>query len=239
MHEDSVQTNKLEILGKLTASLVHEIRNSLSVIKFNLEYMEMLKEELPDSVNDSVIDSSTAISRIQYLVDNILSFTKKNSDNYEHTSINRVAEDAINVINIIAKKKNIQLNAELDFSIPRLFIDPNKVFQVFINLLTNAVESCQNGDEVKIVSSIERLQDDTVFVWEVKDSGSGISREIQEKIFSDFYTSKENGTGLGLGVCLNIIKEMHGELSLESMPGLGTSFFLKFRKSKVRKPYET
>lgn len=232
MQDDSVQTNKLEILGKLTASLIHEIRNSLSVIKFNLEYLEMLKAELPDPANESVADSAAATSRIQYLVDNLLSFSRKSPGNYEYSSINRIAEDVANIIQVSASKKNIRVNCEFDYSIPRLHIDSNKIFQVFINIITNAAESIEGGGEICLKSYTRREMTEDVYIWEIKDNGKGIPESEKDKIFNDFFTSKKNGTGLGLGVCKRLLEDNNAHISFSSTIDKGTSFYIKFYPGK-------
>jgi len=228
MHDDSVQTNKLEILGKLTASLIHEIRNSLSVIKFNLEYLEMLKAELPENANESVADSAAATSRIQYLVDNLLSFSRKSPGNYEYVSVNRIAEDVGNIIQVSASKRNIKVNYNFDYRIPRLYIDSNKIFQVFINIVTNAVESIEGTGEVFLKSYVRKDLVDDIFIWEITDTGKGIADSEKDKIFNDFFTNKKNGTGLGLGVCKRLLEDNNAEISFVSESGKGTSFFIKF-----------
>ncbi|GJQ63605.1 MAG: hypothetical protein SCALA702_26580 [Melioribacteraceae bacterium] len=228
MQEDSIQTNKLEILGKLTASLIHEIRNSLSVIKFNLEYLEMLKAELPENANESVVDSAAATSRIQYLVDNLLSFSRKSPGNFEYVSVNRIAEDVGNIIQVSASKKNVKVYFDFDYSIPRLYVDSNKIFQVFINLVTNAVESIEGTGEVSLKSYFRKELLDDIYIWEITDTGKGIPDDVKEKIFNDFFTNKKNGTGLGLGVCKRLLEDNNAEVNFESEAGKGTSFFIKF-----------
>ncbi len=225
MTDNNYQENKLRILGKLTASLIHEIRNPLSAIKLNLDYLKMIEKELPGEAVESVEYCKDALLRIQYLVDNILTFSRKNFNGDKRCSINEITENTVSIMKYDAERKNVQIKTELDDSLPDVNFDKSKLLQVFLNLVTNSVESCINGGNILI----KTFSDSSEFIiWEIKDSGMGIKEENKTKIFNDFYTNKEKGTGLGLSVCKMILDECNAEIDFESTAGEGTRFFIRF-----------
>lgn len=233
--DDNIQDNKLQILGKLTASLLHEIRNPLSAIKMNLDYLDMIEKELPAEALESVLVCKSALSRIQYLMDNVLSFTRKNFNGAKYCSINEITNSAFEIMLPSALKKNIKLLIFLEEQIPESYCDKAKLLQVFLNLITNAIESCESGGEIIVKTYI---QNSDYVIWEISDTGVGISEEDKDKIFLDFYTNKEKGTGLGLSVCKMLLQEFQADLYFESTLGVGTKFFIKFNPNLMQKNEE-
>lgn len=225
MPEDQIQENKLQLLGKLTASLIHEIRNPLSAIKLNLDYLKMLESELSAEVNESINDSSEAVERIQFLVENVLSFSRKKTSEIVMVDLNEISKNAIAILKGEIQKRNITLKLELENSLPPVVFDSNKLLQVLLNLITNAMESCSHKGMVSVRSY---LADSACVVWEVEDNGAGISEENKSKIFQDFFTSKLTGTGLGLSVCKMLAEEHNADISFESTIGKGTRFTITF-----------
>ncbi len=228
---DQIQDNKLQILGKLTASLIHEIRNPLSAIKLNLDYMKMIESEMPAEAVDSVDVCKDALNRIQYLIDNLLTFSRKKINGKKSCSINDISRSAFDIMHSTAESKKIKLILDLDESLPNGNFDKSQLLQVFLNLITNAIESFETEGEIKI----RTYKDNTGhIIWEVIDNGSGINDDYKNKIFQDFFTSKIKGTGLGLSVCKMLLKECEADLDFESTEGIGTRFFIKFNPSLIK-----
>ncbi len=240
MLSGDIQNNKLRILGKLTASLIHEIRNPLSAIKLNLDLIKM-EENLSDDVLESVEDSLSATDRIEYMVDSLLSFARVVTHGRENISLNKITLNAVDLLAVKATKYGVQIKHELDENLIHVYADENKLLQVILNLITNAIESCEENNRGKIIVSTSYVSDKDggKINWIVEDNGVGISVEDQGKIFEDFYTSKENGTGLGLSVCKMLINEQHAEIDFESKLEVGTKFKITFSVNRMRKLYET
>ncbi len=240
MLSGDIQNNKLHLIGKLTASLIHEIRNPLSVIKLNLDLIKM-EENLSDDVLESVTDSLSAANRIEEMVDSLLSFARVVTHGKEHLSLNKITSDSIELLVVKANKYGVKVVTEFNEILPHIYADKNKLLQVFLNLVTNAIESCDenNGGNITIKTFSSEDKGDKKIHWTVTDNGIGIAKDEQEKVFEDFYTSKENGTGLGLSVCKMLTTEQDAEIEFESEFGVGTTFKITFDENRMRQLYET
>jgi signal transduction histidine kinase len=225
MH-NKVQDNKLQILGKLAASLAHEIRNPLSAIKLNLEFVKM--SEINDEVRESINSCIEAAKRIQNLIETTLDFSRSSINDCVPQSLNDVTVLAIEIMSTRAKVLNISVIDSLDYTIPSVFFNKNQMLQVVLNLMTNAFEAIEKNGTVYIKTYSEKLDGSQSITLEVEDTGKGISEENKEKIFNDFYTNKKHGTGLGLSVCKMILDGFNASMTFESQLNKGTRFFVRF-----------
>lgn len=224
--KNEVQNNKLVILGKLAASLAHEIRNPLSAIKLNLSLLEMSVEKYDPDTKESVLSAMEAVERIQYLIESTLEFSRKNVKDTDLYSLNTIVEQSLEIITSAARRKSIEIVPELSNNLPMVNISKNKTTQVILNLLTNAIEASPRNSQIFLrtyKSGKEKI------IMEVADLGCGIKDEDKVKIFTDFYTNKKNGTGLGLSVCKMLLEEQNAEIDFNSKEGEGTTFTVKFK----------
>ena len=228
MSENQVQDNKLQMLGKLTASLLHEIRNPLSAVKLNLDYLNMMQDELSDEVCESLDSCKDAVSRMEFLVNSLLDFSRKSQNGFEVGDINHITENALEILSGLLQKKSIEIEKNFDKTLPNIYFNHNKILQVFINLISNAVEATGDGGKISLRSFKVSESDQEYLIWQIEDNGVGIKTEDQSKIFNDFYTSKDTGTGLGLSVCKTILEEHDAEIVLHSEFGKGTKFKIVF-----------
>ncbi len=223
MLEDKSQNNKLQLLGKLNTSFVHEIRNPLFALKLNLDYLK-LQDDIPDDIKDSVKACTEAVERIQFLIDSILDFSRKPKIKTEQCLLNDVTLQAAGLVDKYASKKNCSLVKELDDSIQYVKIDKNKLLQVLLNLMTNAIEASNENKDI----NIRTYKKQNHIYWEIEDKGLGIGDEEKKYIFQEFFTSKNNGTGLGLNICKEILNEFRADINFESEINKGSRFFIKF-----------
>ena len=230
MSADKIVNNKMEILGKLTASLIHELRNPLSAVKLNLDYLKMLKDELPDHINETVDSTGEALERINYLIENIFDFSRQSLAGNMPCQINKVTRKAVDIIKGTLSRESLTIDISLDDHLPLLLCNENKLLQVFLNLITNAIEACEGPGKIFIKSYRDKGKD---IFWSVRDTGVGIKQDEQDKIFEDFFTKKSDGTGLGLSVCNRLLKDMDAELSFKSEEGKSSTFYIKFNPEKI------
>lgn len=222
---NEIHKNKLQLLGKMAASLAHEIRNPLSALQLNLNLIQMSENNLDDESEDCLNACLESVQRINFLVESTLDFSRKSNEKCSVESINDTINDAIHMIENRARRKNVIIKSELKDGISNFKFNRNKITQVVLNLLSNAIEANPKNGIVLIKTYQENEKE---ILLQVKDSGVGIKDADKNKIFSDFYTNKDKGTGLGLSVCKKILKEFDSQIWFESEEGVGTSFFVKF-----------
>lgn len=223
-----ILNNKLQILGKLSASLIHEIRNPVSVIKMNLDYLNRNDKHFTQEIMESIDTCSEAVRRLIYLVDNFSDFSKNHHKRIEYCSVNEVSIIAIKLLQVNASQMNLRIKTDFQPNLPLTTFHKDKLLQVFLNLISNAIEAENKNTFIQVKTYIKKVKDEKKIFWEVEDYGKGIKDNQREKIFQDFYTRKKNGTGLGLGVCKKLLEEYDAKIDFKSKPGYGTKFFIKF-----------
>ncbi len=229
--DKDIQKNKLLLLGKLFATLTHEIRNPLSVLKINLEMIEIpeTKEEENEYLEYIEI-SKVATERIDALVRQTIDFLSFGGGEFTHVSLNEVAKNARHFLIYRARKSKINLIEEYTEDIPLVVGNRNEILQIIINLVSNSLDATKEGEFVKIKTYLENDE----IVLEVEDNGIGIKDKQQREIFNEFFTTKQNGTGLGLAVCNEIAKKHDAKLEFSSKYGAWTKFFVRFKNNGDR-----
>lgn len=218
-------SDKLALIGQIAAGIAHEIGTPLNVISGNAEYimMEMgennpYKEELETIISQA--------ERIANLIKQLLEFARPRKPNYTKVNVNNELYHVVELLKHQFEKSNIKLNLKFSEDIPSIYADCSQIHQVFLNIIVNAIQAInQNG-----VIEIETFAKDGYVNIKFRDNGVGILPEHIHKIFEPFFTTKEagKGTGLGLAVSKRIIDEHNGKIEVESTPGKGTVFTVKF-----------
>lgn len=188
MMHNEIQDNKLQILGKLAASLAHEIRNPLSAIKLNLDFVSM--SDISPEVKESITACMEAARRIQIIVETTLDFSRSTLSDCYLQSLNEVVALAVDIMSARAKILNIDVVTSPGADLPALYFNKNKILQVVLNLMTNAFEAIEKNGTVSLKTYAETLDGNSFVTLEVEDTGKGIREENKEKIFNDFYTNK-------------------------------------------------
>ncbi len=229
------QASKMNTLGQMSAGIAHELNQPLNVIKMGSQYMQMAMEKNHNSLEPELVEValkiSTQVDRASEIIKLMREFGRKPDFKKEHVNINAVINAVLVIIGQQLKLHDIDVVLDLDDSIPPILAQPNRLEQVFFNLLANAKDAIQQKRETAGKTFPEQInistysKDDQVGVT-VSDTGIGIPEEIKDKIFEPFFTTKEVGKGMGLGLSIlyGIVKEYGGEIDIESVPGQGTSF---------------
>jgi signal transduction histidine kinase len=121
------------------------------------------------------------------------------------------------------------IETELQPNLPYIYFQKDKLLQVFLNLLTNAIEAENTKNTIFVRTYMDDSDSENTIYWEIEDNGIGIKEENRNRIFEDFYTSKKQGTGLGLSVCKKILNEYNAKLDFTSKYRQGSKFFIKFK----------
>ncbi|WP_160718990.1 PAS domain S-box protein [Bacillus sp. USDA818B3_A] len=223
------RTEKLSVVGELSASVAHEIRNPLTSLKGFVQLLQV-EDEKHQFYYRIMHDE---LDRINHIVGELLLLAKPQHIKFTTASIQKLLSDVISLLSTEAIYYNVQMVST--FPEDELFIDcePNQLKQVFINVIKNAIEASDKASSVEINLSTDG---ETVTIH-VKDYGCGITKERLERIGEPFYSSKEKGTGLGLTVSYRIIQTHNGTLRFDSQKNQGTSvqISLPFKQMKIKK----
>ncbi len=221
--------DRLSIVGELTASLAHEVRNPLGAIR---GAVEILQEEFGDQPKQTdffrILIEET--ERLNSVVDNYLSFARKQGQKTSQYDIREVVQNSTLLLSSKARKSQIQF--KIDVPQFRIMVkgDPNDLRQLLVNLELNAVQAMNDGGEISITGELIDNDDlsskQKVLRLTIEDQGAGIKEEDLEDIFKPFFTTKPNGTGLGLSIVKRIADENHWQINVSSKPDSGTTFTL-------------
>nr|WP_304213972.1 PAS domain-containing sensor histidine kinase [Fredinandcohnia onubensis] len=208
------RSDKLAAVGLLAAGVAHEIRNPLTTLK---GFVQLLMTDIDKHHADILLSE---IDRINLIVSEFLILSKPQVIKYESQNIKLILNKITSILESQATLKGIQLISEYDLDIPFINCEQNQLKQVFINLIKNAIEAMPNGG--KIIIKAKKINNKMVSI-QIIDQGMGIEEESIHKLGEPFYTTKENGTGLGLMVCFKIIEQHGGITNISSQVNKGTT----------------
>ncbi|MGB5986170.1 MAG: PAS domain S-box protein [Desulfobacterales bacterium] len=235
-----IQAGKMTTLGVMAAGMAHEINQPLNVIQICADYfLKMLKrgQPIPDQDLESLArDISANVQRATNVIRHVRDFARQSEVVRGQININAPIKDVFKVLGHQLKTHEIKVELNLDPAIAPILAEHNRLEQVFINLVSNAIDAmderssqADTTDAPKILR-IETYSADNFVVAKVADTGMGMNQETQGKIFEPFFTTKKvgKGTGLGTSISYGIIKDYEGTIQVTSQLGQGTMFTLKF-----------
>lgn len=220
------QLDKMSSLGIMAAGLAHELRNPLSIIMYNSQ----LIVDFPD---DNKLHSYCATriynanKRASIIIDNLLSFAKPQGVWMTEVDINELINNTMDSLDTVVNSNNkITILTNLEADVPKIYGNPDLLKQAFTNLIINAYDAMSEGGTLSIITQKNGLRNiDLIF----RDTGIGIPTENISKIFNPFFTTKQPGTGVGLGlaICYSIIQQHRGSISVTSEISKGTTFTIR------------
>ncbi|WHY87403.1 ATP-binding protein [Neobacillus novalis] len=215
VHEDLRQKEKLAVIGQMAAAIGHEIRNPLSSLK---GFTQLQQERDPNS-NEYYPIMIQEIDRINSIVDDLMYLGKPKEIKFEKDSIEEIIAYTLSITQQQAERQGVTVVTLIAGPLPPIDCDEKQLKQVFINLIKNAIESMSNGGEIRVHVKVHEQKK---MLIEIQDEGCGIEDEDILNLGEPFYTTKKDGTGLGLMVTNQIIQDHHGKLKIESTLGKGT-----------------
>jgi len=214
-----IRADRLAAMGELTAGVAHEVRNPLGVIRASVQLLEDAQCD-PSRISSAAEVIKQEIDRLDKVIKALLDFGRPSKPTLVATDLGEVLEDVVLFTNRFAKQANVHITLDSQDVLPRVSGDPDQLKQVFLNLVTNAVQAMgENGGEIRILAE----GDDDYVTVTVRDTGPGIAFEDLTKVFDPFFTKRSDGTGLGLTIVHRIIDEHDGHIEVDSTPE-GTQF---------------
>ncbi|WP_300457025.1 ATP-binding protein [Desulfobacula sp.] len=215
----ATKIDRLSSLGRMAAGIAHEINNPLTgILLYSSNLFKKASPDGPFKEGLEIIMQET--QRCKVTIQGLLDFSREKKPEKVDANLNTVIEKSLALMDNEFLIKRIQIIKNLDPAIVNFQLDPNQIEQVLINLLLNAVHAIDGKGTIGIRSRMD-TENNTVLI-EIQDNGYGIPQDKLQKIFEPFYTTKSDGTGLGLSVSYGIIRNHQGTVNVLSEPGIGT-----------------
>jgi signal transduction histidine kinase len=228
VYEELREKEKLAVIGQMAAAVGHEIRNPLSSLK---GFTQLQHEKYPNT-NDFYPIMIEEIDRIDSIVSDLMYIGKPKAINFGKASIIDIITYTISITKQQAEKQGVTVETNIEKSLMPIDCDEKRLKQVFINLIKNAIEAMPEGGKIKI--HIMNSNENKISI-SIEDEGCGISTEVITNLGEPFNSTKKDGTGLGLMVTNQIIKDHNGELKIESILGKGTNVLVILPISQKKK----
>jgi signal transduction histidine kinase len=245
-HESLAEADRLESVGRLAAGVAHEVKNPLTIIRFGIDH---LSRQFSQERNQEVLDDVRgAIDRAEHVISDLLDFSRQKTFARRPTDIDQVIDKAIHLVKHEIERRNIAIVRNGSNELPPIYADPDRLVQVFINLLSNAAQSIAQDGRIDVVTRSLRLGErdlersegsmfsigEPVVTVDIRDNGPGFSAAHEKKLFEPFFTTKPvgEGSGLGLAVSRNIVIMHRGSISISNRAEGGVSALLMFRVAR-------
>jgi two-component system NtrC family sensor kinase len=229
LRQQLIQSEKLSALGELISGIAHELNNPLTGVMGYSQLLQ-LRKDLDERARENVFKINNLALRCHKIVQNLLSFARKQKPERTLSNINDILERTVELRNYELSVNNIEIVRELDRCLPQTIADAHQLQHVFLNVITNAEHAMMqaHGRGRLVIRSRTDAQNNRIVV-EIIDDGPGIQEAHLSKIFNPFFTTKEvgKGTGLGLSLSYGIIKEHGGDIYALSKPGEGATFVIE------------
>src|SRR5215831_564069 len=214
------ESDKLAAVGTLAASIAHEVNNPLESIKNSLFLMQ--ESDDSDSRSRFLKIAFKETERVSHIIRQMLGFARRGGG-VEWVAINQLLDETLTLVENKLQHSGIRVIRSFDPSLPKVHAYPDQLRQVFLNLLLNAEQSIDRLGRIRVATSRLDAAQPSVSI-EIADSGRGIDGDDLERIFEPFFTTRRDGTGLGLWVAQNIVRQHGGRIDVRSGPGKGTAF---------------
>jgi two-component system NtrC family sensor kinase len=235
LNNQLMQASKLASIGELSAGVAHEINNPVAII---MTERQLLLDQFQQTIiedpafKDQFLSSMDQIAlqsqRCKRITHNLLRFSRRTRSMIESIDLNRFVAEVVDLMERETKTSGIRLLTDLDPDLPAIQSDSSQLQQVFLNLITNAVDA-HEGKPYGSIRISTRYDKDTAGIFlSIADTGTGIDPKHLDRIFDPFFTTKPvgKGTGLGLSICYSIIRQLKGNITVKSEPGEGSEFII-------------
>jgi signal transduction histidine kinase len=221
LRDELRRTEHLAALGKLLAGVAHEVRNPLAGIRSTVQ----LWERLPDAARspDSIHAVIRAVDRLGEIVSRLLYFARVDNAERRPVSVNSVLTETLDLLAAQADSQSVVFERGFDPNVPKVSGSAGALRQVFLNLATNALQAMPQGGKLNCRTRFDSQK--RLIETRFSDTGPGISPDVQKHLFEPFFTTRPDGTGLGLALCREIVLQHEGRIEFET-GGSGTTFWV-------------
>jgi signal transduction histidine kinase len=224
INEEKSRLESVEITKNLAAGIAHEIKNPINTVGLIVDYLQTnLSPDVPEKRYEFYKLSENLkkeIKRINRIVEGFLRLTKPSVYSFALENVNELVRESVSTLEPEMAKTGVIARLQLDPDLPLVRADRDKLAQVFSNLLLNAVEAMPRGGEITAATCVEEGK----AVVSISDNGIGIPQENLKKIFNPYFSTKQQGFGLGLSIAQDIVHKHDGKLTVKSERGRGTEF---------------
>jgi two-component system NtrC family sensor kinase len=236
LNQQLLQAGKLASIGELSAGVAHEINNPLAIILTERQLLldaaaqaAITDPEFQEQFSDSMNQIDLQVQRCKRITQNLLRFSRRTKSMIETVDLNGFIQEVVDLMEREARTSGIKFFSEPDPALPPVSSDPSQLQQVFLNLITNAIDAHDGKPYGSIRISTRADAERQLATVTIADAGSGIKPENLSRIFDPFFTTKAvgKGTGLGLSICYSIVKRLGGSLTVQSEVGKGTEFTIQ------------
>ncbi len=223
--EDKLRRSEhLAGLGKMIASVSHEIKNPLGIVRSTAEMLRKRigrDSDANEQLTKVIIEET---GRLDGIVREFLDFARPREINLKPARVSDIVSEAIDFVRPELLKRSVDLEVGVDDNLPKLPVDRELLYRAFLNVILNGIQSMGEGGKLSVNVRGKGWGTNVITVVEISDTGPGIPEERLEQIFKPFYTDKTRGTGLGLAIVKNIIDSHRGQIEVESSAGSGAIF---------------
>lgn len=218
------QAEKLRLVSELAASVAHEMRNPMTVVRGFLQLFKMDKVILES--HSKYLDIAIAeLDRAEAIITDYLSFAKQQTSQAERIELGHVIEQVIEIMTPLSHYHNVSIDKRIEHNC-YVYADVSKMMQCIINILKNSIEAMPNGGELVVQLYAEEQQ----VLIVIEDNGVGMTQEQLARLGKPFNTTKKDGTGLGMVVVYSIIESLQGKIAVKSEEGNGTQISITLPK---------
>jgi len=219
------QAQRLSALGNLAAGVAHDLRNPLNALKLLSSHaLDTLEtDEDPAVAAKQIATIRSEVDRLEDIVSGFLSLAKERDLQFAPEPVDALLEECLGLVRKDAELRDIRMASELRSGSKALMLDAKHFKRAIINVLINAMEACRKEGRVRVFSRLTESECEI----EIRDDGAGMPKEVIERAFEPYYTTKNTGTGLGLAITRGIIEEHGGKIELSSTNGEGSQVLIR------------
>jgi signal transduction histidine kinase len=229
--EDEIEmSRRLSASGRLTRGVAHEVKNPINAIVLHLQLLQNKLQQIDPDTRRHMDIIGSEIYRLDRVVQILVDFTRPRDLRLEEIDLRRLLEDVTTLATPDAEQHGVTLTCELPPEPLSVKVDADLMKQAILNVVLNGVQAMPQGG----LLTVSARREDEIVVTEVRDQGSGIPHELQEKVFELYFTTKKAGSGIGLAQTFQILQWHYGSVDFQSVQGQGTAFRLRLPMAESR-----